>query len=194
VDYWGPEFRKVAPSKNEMEDRVWSEKPFIEPASKYIKEMHVTYDLKEPFDDKTVKDPMLKSLLLAGQNHGFPIYVYRDEKAGRLLDKRRAVPLSELNLSDVPAHEYPSSSLRDSMGAWLELYEKRNKDDLSTEPYGGAKRLLDTLFSFDGFSSFKADVHNSKKGTPSLHKIVEVLRKKKWDIKDFYDHLKDKWQ
>ena len=36
VDYWGPSF-----PTNEMEDRVFTDKPWIAPASKYILEVHI---------------------------------------------------------------------------------------------------------------------------------------------------------
>jgi hypothetical protein len=197
IDYWGPVFRKIEPTKNEMEDRILSEKPFIEPASKYIKEMHIIYDVKDfDYEEPEEMKQRLKSILLAAQNYSFPIYVYMDRKAGRLLDKRRAVPLSEFNLSDVPAFDYQTYrklTLEDPISLWWELYEKKNESDLSTEPFGGAKRLLGTLSYWDGINSFKTDIHNNKKGTPSLRKIVDVLRKNKWDVDQFYNYLKDKW-
>ena len=194
VDYWGPDFRKAAPSKNEMEDRVWSDKPFIESATKYIDEIHVYFggasrDASE-YDRKK-----LASLVSLADKKQIPLYVYTSRKAAELLDKRHATPVEELDLLSVPTDDSEEQNRKPiyDVSDWLELYEKNNVDELSTEPFGGAKGKLKTLTSFDGMESFLADMHNSKKGTPSLYKIVQVLNYKKWNLKDFYKHLQNKW-
>jgi arsenate reductase-like glutaredoxin family protein len=192
VDYWGREFRKVAPSKNEMEDRIWSDKPFIKPAAKYIKEIHILF-LIESYDNEDVEKGWLKTLLLEAYKHNIPAFVYTDKKAAATLNKAKATPIDDLGLSAVQERE-DKRGHRDDMGVWLELYKKNDQEELSTEPFGGAKRTLNTLFSFDGYKSFEADIHNSKRNAPSLHEIVEILKQKKWNMKDFYKHLQDKWK
>jgi hypothetical protein len=201
VDYWGREFRKVAPTKHEMEDRIWSEKPSIKPATKYIEEIHVYFGGKHKDAGRVklwIAEPedahkrQLEQLIKEAKEKNIPIFIYMDKEAAKLLDKRKAIPLDQLDLTTKPQEEYQRGK-RDDMEVWLELYEKTDAESLSTEPFGGAKRLLRTLRSFDGIKSFEADVHNCKKGTPSLHKIVEILKKNKWTMKDFYKHLQDKW-
>lgn len=193
VDYWGPEFRKVAPSKNEMEDRVWADKPFIESATKYIDEMHIYFGGAYREASEYDRKKLATLVSLANQKH-IPFYIYTSEKAAKLLDKRHATPVEELDLEAAESEDDRKREPIYDVSNWLELYEKSNVDELSTEPYGGAKRRLRTLRSFDGRTSFLADIHNSKRGTPPLYKIVEVLKKKKWDLKDFYKHLQDKWK
>lgn len=195
VDYWGREFRKVAPAKNEMEDRIWSDKPYIKPASKYIKEIHISF--AGVGDDHAIDQAFkrqIRALLIEAKKKGIPTFVYTDQKAAENLDKRKAVKLSDLDIKTEPSGHSRSYDRRDQMAPWLELYEKDKVEHLSTSPFGGAKRLLNTLGSFDGIESLKADVHNSKKGGHALHKIVEILKTNKWDIKDFYKHLQDKWK
>jgi len=197
VDYWGREFRKVAPAKNEMEDRIWSDKPYIKPASKYIKEIHIAFvDVKQYLGHAEfgILKRQLRYLLTEAKKKGIPIFVYTDETAAKNLDKRKAVKLADLDLKTEVVEPSKSNRRRDDMAVWLELYEKDNVDHLSTEPYGGAKRRLNTLCAFDGIESFKADVHNSKRGGPALHKIVEILKINKWDMKAFFKHLQDKWK
>ena len=190
VDYWGREFRKIAPAKNEMEDRIWSDKPYIKPASKYIKEIHISFvDV-----DHDVLKRNVRSLLIEAKKKGIPSFVYTDKTAAKNLDKRKAVKLSDLDIKTDPAIPHRGYRKLDDMSTWLELYEKNDKDHLSENPFGGARRLLSTIRSFDGIESFKADVHNSKRGTPALHKIVEILKKNNWNIKDLYKHIQDKWQ
>ena len=75
------------------------------------------------------------------------------------------------------------------MAPWLELYEKKDAAHLSTE----AKRRLEGFYYADDINVFKADIHNSKKGTPALHKIIDILKKNKWSIEDFYNHIQKKW-
>ena len=51
VDYWGPDFRKVNPTHNEMEDRVTSNHPEIPNADKYIISVEIFVgDHNEPDD------------------------------------------------------------------------------------------------------------------------------------------------
>jgi hypothetical protein len=189
VDYWGRDFRKVAPSKNEMEDRIWSDKPYIENATKYIDEIHISFvgiDL----------DPLkrqVRQLLIEAKKQNIPTYIYTDKKSATIFDKRRAIPLSKVDLSTKPKEPSKSFPGFDSMAPWFELFEKDREEHLSTEPFGGAVRRIKSLWGMDGFSSFSADVHNSKKGTPALHKIVQVLKKNNWDLKDFYKHIQQKW-
>jgi len=189
VDYWGREFRKVAPSKNEMEDRIWSDKPFIEPATKYIEEVHIY------FIDVTLESLKrhLKKLLMEAKKRKIPTYIYTEEESAKVLDKRKAIPLSKIDIKT--GLEEPSRSFGkfDHMAPWLELYEKDNVEHLSTEPFGGAKRRLNGFYYTDDISVFKTDIHNSKKGTPALHKIVEILKKNKWSMEDFYKYLQKKW-
>jgi hypothetical protein len=184
-----------------MEDRIWSEKPSIKPATKYIEEIHVYFGGKHKDAGRIklwIAEPedahkrQLEELIKEAKEKSIPIFVYTDKEAAKLLDKRKAIPLDQLDLTTKPQEEYQRGK-RDDMEVWLELYEKTDAESLSTEPFGGAKRLLRTLRSFDGIKSFEADVHNCKKGTPSLHKIVEILKKNKWTVKDFYKHLQDKW-
>ena len=72
VDYWGPSF-----PTDEMEDRVFTDEPYLEPALKYITEIHVGL----PIGDKYRK--MLparleeaEALLASAESAGIPIYFY----------------------------------------------------------------------------------------------------------------------
>lgn len=191
IDYWGREFRKVAPAKNEMEDRIWSDEPSIENAAKYIDEVHIFFVGDLHNNDATKRQ--LRELLLVAKKKGIPTYLYIDENSARMLDKRKAIPLSKIDLKTGPKEKAYNFGKRDDMAPWLELYEKDDEKYLSTEPFGGAKRSLRNLNSFDNIETFKSDIHNSKRGTPALHKIVEILKKEDWNINDFYRHLKEKW-
>jgi hypothetical protein len=179
VDYWGREFRKVSPTKNEMEDRIWSDTPEIAPATKYIDEMHVFYDTKYSKDPKGLRD-----LLIQAKRKNIPYYIYTDKKAANLLDKRKAIKdINELDLKVDPINYGISVPKTDYGAAWIELYEKDSKEHLSDRAKG-------MLRGFRSYTSFEQDL---KRSTPSQHKLVNILKKNKWDVKDFYEHVRDKW-
>jgi len=73
--------------QDEMEDRIWSQKPSIQNASKYIREIHVcmpsaTFNPVDRFE-KQIKD-------LASQ-HRLPIYFYEDMQDWLALSKKKAI-------------------------------------------------------------------------------------------------------
>ena len=197
VDYWGREFRKVAPHKNEMEDRIWSDKPFIEPAIKYIDEIHIYFIGNESMkSDKIYNDQMkraLRKLLLLAKKNRIPTYIYTDSQSANLLDKRKAIPLTKIDLTSKPKEQHREYGMRDDVAPWMELYEKDNKNYFSKEPFGGAERKLRSLRSMDGFRGFEADVHNCKRGTPAVHRLAKVLKKNNWKLAEFYKFLQKKW-
>jgi hypothetical protein len=182
VDYWGPKFKKVEPASNEMEDRIWSDKPEIKPASKYVDELHVYYDTTHSKEPKGLRD-----LLVQAKRKHIPYYVYTDRKAANLLDTRKAVKLEDLDLNVEPKKPFPSYTPRDKAASWVELYEKDKKEYLSDDTKGMMK------WGFRNLSGFNHDLQNEKKGSPALHKLVEIMKKNKWEAKDFYDHVREKW-
>lgn len=114
VDYWGSEFRKLG--KNEMEDRVFTDKQFIEPATKYIKELHILlkyeYTTKSiMFGDETkvreLDDNQLKFLQEAytiAKRKGVPIFAYEKLKDYRSGNKGKAIDImTELKNKGVSA-------------------------------------------------------------------------------------------
>jgi len=195
VDYWGPEFRKVSPKKAEAEDRVWSKDPYIKPASKYIKEVHVL----ETFQWKNARDErILRELLKYAKKLKIPHYVYQDRDAFQILDTRKAVSLEELGLKTTePKEPGYQSPKRKWLKEWLELYHNNNENKLGKR----AKHILDdlkydygSLRNKDLHTRFSNDIHNNKK-SEEVHSIIKIMQKHKWTkLKDFLDHLKEKWR
>lgn len=144
VDYWGAEFRKIAPTKNEMEDRIFSDKQYIENAIDYINEIHVLVgytNIQEPSimgkmrgDEPKeivykVEDSELKNLQevysLAKKNN-ILIYVYNDKESFLTRNKNKTINIIELLKNDGSFKiESPKSRTRsrkfDSMQEWKEL-------------------------------------------------------------------------
>ncbi|HUS88585.1 MAG TPA: hypothetical protein VMW91_04300 [Desulfosporosinus sp.] len=184
IDYWGPKFRKIQPDKNEMEDRIWSAKPIIKPALKYIEAIHIYYDTRHSKDPKR-----LKNLLIQAKRKKIPTFVYTDRKAAQILDTRKATPIKDLDLTVEPSKMWPSFPKSDRMASWVELYEKDKKDHLSEN----ALALLGNWTGFRSYNSFTTNIQSQKKGSTGLYKFVDILKKEKWETKDFYNHVKDKW-
>jgi len=107
VDYWGPEFRKVDPSKHEMEDRVVSDDQFIENAIDYIKEVHILYsfsstefsflDIKKEnpktretkVDDRFVGT--IQQIYSFCKKNNIPIYLYKNKSDYGTRNKKNAI-------------------------------------------------------------------------------------------------------
>lgn len=108
VDYWGPRWRRDDPSKHEMEDRIMSDEPVIPNASDYILEIHVLLlpELTKPN----------RANLLQLKKLGKPVYLYqasnqREAQAYILMDKRRAVPLTQFTMKPATPDELKPSYL-----------------------------------------------------------------------------------
>ena len=80
VDYWGPKW-----NKDEMEDRVFTNKPFIENAKSYITAIHV---LDSPHTLKYFSPNDLAEIEEYSKGYDYPIYEYPTPEAFRMLNKR----------------------------------------------------------------------------------------------------------
>lgn len=188
VDYWGESFRKVDPAKFEAEDRVWSKDPYIEPATKYITEIHAI----NPNFDQDRDKRWVRKLLIEAKTKGIPIFVYTDRVAFRALDKRKALPLSDLDLKTEPEDggQYHSRKRKNPLSGWLELYYNDKKEKLSKE----GNRKLDYVSHRDGWVNLKNGIHNEKTDPDIITSITDILKKEKWSkLRQFYDHLVEKW-
>jgi hypothetical protein len=110
VDYWGPEF-----PTNEMEDRVFTDQPWLEPASKYILEVHVGMRVKgQQYRPARLEE--LKKIFDISEKMGIPAFLYADEKTYGILNKTKRLTFEE----------------------WMKLFEEHG-DDLD-EPWGYKSR------------------------------------------------------
>ena len=97
LDYWGWSQKRSdydsksayaqALTSKEMEDRIVTDKPYIENARDYITEIHLDVS-RFKLDEED-----FRQLMISGK--GIPIYIYEDRDAWKLQDKRKAIPLSE---------------------------------------------------------------------------------------------------
>lgn len=90
LDYWAyPEMPTYA-DNDEMEDRVYSKKPVIPNATRYITEIHIYYNPDVNATSTQTAPASLRAGAIAAKRAGIPVYVYNNIAAYNSLDPRRA--------------------------------------------------------------------------------------------------------
>lgn len=188
VDYWG----RQTWGKDEAEDRVFSNKPFIpfpDNASEAITAMHVLY---RPDADKP---NTLRRLLLNAKLLGIPVYVYDNAKDWLLQRKDNSIKLTQEFLHGLKQPESkPYQSLRtDWLKPYRELWYQNDREKLSKD----AKQKLRSLpwYQQDLVRSLEADIHNVKsRATPGLTKLLKIFRDANVSTPaEFIQKLAQKW-
>ena len=198
VDYWQGFGMK---SRKEMEDRIFSSKPKIQPASDYIQEIHMfTFDRTRDreFDDSdfnVIRN--MRKMKLAANRMKIPMYFYDDMKAYTLLDTSNAIPLSKFKTE---GKSKPSMSMKrrsQSLAPYMELLNIDDVNSLSKQ----AKRKLYDLSSWyrdDIIRSISADFHNVKRSSygrsESDNLIREMQKRKLYSVSALMDYIKEKFQ
>lgn len=176
VDYWGPEFRKLG--KDEMEDRIFSKKPTIPKASKYIKEIHILFNSDNENAARTLKDLGYKAKRL-----NVPLYIYTDSEAFGLLNKAKAASVATVDSTadrlplpgtDVEPRGYRSGPAKNYFGGWMELLNVNDENQLSKL---GQETLYKAHYS-DASRGLDADIHNARTNNqrPHLDKFLAALQ------------------
>lgn len=105
---WGTQQDYInALKSSEMEDRIVSDEPYIEPASDYIKEIHI--DLNRPWYLKKSKALEIQQ---QAKRMGIPIYFYDNTNDYELQNKSKAKPVEQINteFGDEADQPYESKS------------------------------------------------------------------------------------
>jgi hypothetical protein len=176
---------------------VYSRTPEIPANNKSILEVHVL--LKEQSENRS---PEVRTILLSAKTQGIPAFLYTDEDAWKLQDKRQAV--SPAQAGEVLKGPQPSRKMyspgRNYLEDWLELIYKKNKAELTPS---AAKKLRSLIVYGQGYRNeddgLGVDLSNARKpgnsDYPSAVKINTFMRKNNLatpvDLKNF---LVDKWK
>jgi GNAT superfamily N-acetyltransferase len=209
VDYWGPEWYTnkaqggKGPEEKEAEDRVYSRKPYIPNASKYIRAVHVLFD--EYAQEKQPKLAIdVRRLFITAKRRGVDAYLYTEKQDWLLQDKRKAVnPASLPAIAGAKGKEKDQSAMwhstvhRRSLSPWIELYKAPVGSNIS-------KAARDTRYNYvlygysDAARSLAADIHNAKSkpaDETGLDTLLQIFRKEGIKTPQQYlDLLKDKWK
>ena len=124
VDYWGPVF-----GTDEMEDRIFTDLPYVSPASAFIEEIHVGLPLtggghgQRPMMPARIEEA--ERLDQAAKAAGVPIYFYPDEKSFGIHNRRKRMTLAQWERAfkdkggelDKPTPDLPSFPARPSSAA-----------------------------------------------------------------------------
>jgi hypothetical protein len=169
VDYWGATRSSKYRSADENEDRIWSHRPTIKNAAKYIVALHVFVPKKEDPMHKMVHD-----LIEYSKQGKVPVIFYDNLNAYKLVDKRRAIQPEDPNSVEynIP---YKSNYMTRSIEDLRKTYEWL-KDPTPNDFWH--KRA----HSFDFDSVVSSDVHNMRSAKTQeaqdvLYDIARLMRK-----------------
>ena len=199
VDYWERMWLNNPERTSESEDRIYSKSNVMSTES--VTELHVL--LKQQRDNTS---EIVRQLLIASKTSGIKTYLYNDESAWRLQNKRKA--LQAKDYSELlkghraePAYmrrpvrgqgksQYGRSAILD----WIELVMKKPGQQLSK---GADKIRYNLQYYGDSTSQLKNDFFNAKRPGeneyPLVVKLGDYMTKNNLDFKSLADKLKSKW-
>ena len=196
VDYWGGGIDRT----RETEDRVFSRDASIPTDS--IRLMHVFLKSKDEH-----KSPIVRQVLLIAKTAGLPCYLYSDEKAWRLLDTRRALPVTadmDLLKGAVPIKPQSKYMPTNYIEPWLELVYKKTKEELT--PRADKLRYLLIYYTKRDIQygdeqkvgeQLNRELSNARKpdntGYKTAAKLIKYLRVNKLSTTDFVKAMVSKW-
>jgi hypothetical protein len=198
IDYWDRSWLQSGGMRDrEAEDRVYSRTPEIPATADSILEVHVL--LKEQSENRS---PEVRTVLLSAKKQGIPAFLYTNEKAWKLQDKRKAV--SPGQAADILKGPQPvRRSYRPSrnyLEDWLELIYKKDKSELTPS---AAKKLHSLIVYGQGYRNeddgLGVDLSNARKpgnaDYPSAAKINTFMRQNNIATPvDLKNYLVDKWK
>lgn len=189
IDYWG------GIHNDEMEDRLYHREPTIPDATKYIKAIHSMPNLRYP-DHKKRDIQRLRKCYILSKKLNIPLHVYTDPDAYRLLDVRRAVPISSISYDKEldTGKPYSRVKYRKPYGEYMELLSDVPNERLS-------KAAQDKLYRirYDSFGDVKrrlrADIHNDRSSAyrDDLEKFLRRVRELRLtSVGDVLDYIRKK--
>lgn len=191
VDYWG------FGNKDEMEDRLYSRKPRVENANKYITEIH-TYFYKEASDQvRNAKQiSSMRKAYIVAKKLDIKMYVYDNAKDFGLLNKAKTVQISTLKSTEQPDKPRGERKPRNYFKPYVELLMVNDKSKLTPD-------ARSKLYNMDGWNqddavrTLAADIHNSRTGSyrADLDKFLAVVKQQKLSsVKQIVNHIIQKFK
>ena len=209
VDYWGwskkrsdwkdQEHYMTALQSKELEDRIVTDDPYIDNASKYIIEIHILIDDGIHIDDFRE---------INNHKKDFPIYYYTDKEVYKLLNKKKSISPKDIELKrDDDRYEEKSSpyfmwglealaplmmldgrnknEIHDLLMDYLkeegkpELFEKyinKINDKIKDLSYLMYYNKWDDYYHQDKYNSLSAEIHNNR-SNPNIYyrKLLKLL-------------------
>jgi len=198
IDYWNRSWLYSGGTRDrESEDRVYSKTPNIPANSDSIMAVHVLIKEQQEY-----RSPEVRTVLLSAKKQGIPAFLYTDETAWKLQDKRKAVSpaqASSLLKGQQPVRRSYSPS-RNYLEDWLELIYKKDKTELTAS---AAKKLRSLIVYGQGYRNeddgLGVDLSNARKPAnadyASAVKINTFMRQNQIATPvDLKNYLVDKWK
>ena len=195
VDYWERSWIHSPGRTREAEDRVFSKEPTIPDDA--ITEIHLLLKAQDEF-----RSPRARELMIAAKQRGLPIYLYTDDKAWRLLDKRRAKNVADAGAVLRGSRAVSNYSWRkptDYVKPWIELIEKDKVEYLSDR----AQKLLKNIRYYgsryrDEDSNLGTDLSNARKpdsgDRESAVKLIKYMQTNGFkSTVDLKNSIADRW-
>jgi hypothetical protein len=102
LDYWADPEMPTYSDNDEMEDRIFSTRPVIPNAVKYITEIHIYYNPSIDASSTQSAPAALRQGAIAAKRAGIPTYVYTDISAYNLLKTSASAGVDVLRGAAVP--------------------------------------------------------------------------------------------
>jgi len=206
LEYWTKDMRDIDRSRGntELEDRIFSPKPTIPKASKYIEEIHV----KIPDDEKKMNDYKFKAeirrLMIAAKKRNISLYMYSNKNDFMTQNKKKAEKLDVKSLKDKDRENYPDNSRmrsknlsRRHIGGILELIKApADTKRLSDEANKMRHDIVYQEYYHDGIAgNIGNTIHNhAKENLPAINKVVQFMQKKRFrKPMELVKWLQNKW-
>lgn len=204
VDYWGPEYYKTPEGhvqRFESEDRVFANTPFITPAVKYIKAVHVRINKD--------REPLMFAIKKACLLNRIPCWWYETAEDLLRQDTRKAVkysPSSKTVVEPPNARLFSPYYTTNNLSPWLALWAAPRKPEQDGWRQADAMgdrvtRVFKQLGYDDAVNVLNSDMHNAKTARyddlngerKALDRLIVVLRQQGFTTKQFCAALKKKW-
>ena len=193
IDYWERSWLQSPGRTREAEDRVFSKDSTIPDGA--ITEIHLLLKEQEEY-----RSPRARELMIAAKQRGLPIFLYTDDKAWRLLDKRRAKNVADVGDVLKGPRQFGTTYRKptDYVKPWIELIEKDKKEHLTDR----AQKLLKNLRYYDRHgedSGLAVDLSNARKPSAgdreSAVQLIKYMQANGYgnDTVKLKDALADKW-
>lgn len=192
TDYWGRDFRKISPTKNEMEDRILSDKPEIPNAKKYILSVECFYDEERQSDYGWHNQ--IKEVISLCLQKGIEVNLYLSQQdfitGKRALKNQDAMDRVNFHGPELERHTRDRESL---LAPYIELLTKDDPSELSEK----ASRVLRNLSYGYGIDDevrrFQTDFHNENQSDDSRQLTVIAKKIGAKTLKDILIYIKNKF-
>jgi hypothetical protein len=194
IDYW-KHSSAVSSRRDEAEDRVFSEDPYIGPVSKYVTEIHCNYE-----DEDEDMESYVDAIYKLSKKLGIPVYIYNNLYDYSLQKKDKAIDFTAgSDITDIDDDEDSdgngSKSLTETIEAitmFLELGSWLDWEKLSFL-YSSTIRKMAYVKDSDIYALMR-DLHIAKSNPRITKKLTDAMRKYRLSsIKDLYLYIRDKY-